>query len=254
MQRKSWPYVAGILDAEGTIVIGETNGGFYSKIKISNTNKKLMKWLVQNFGNVFYKNLNSRSNRSVLYEWNCLANQQEAFLLGVLPFLLVKKPQALTLLEFRRTESLEEKKKLCDRIKQQNQRLIENKTSFINSHNKDRFKYAAGYMDGDGGFYFGDSSHTRIYLTSIDFIIIKWFLANFGGKFYKYNSSNENHSDYFRWVLSGRKNKKLFLLGTIPYMILKREQAKNLLQIIDSSSVQTTNTREISSSEIKKES
>lgn len=230
MERKAWPYLAGLIDSEGSILIGKTNDGFYSKIKVVNTDKRLMQWLVQNFGNVFHKYEDSRGDRKAIYTWQCYAHQQESLLLGVLPYLLIKKHQALTCLEFRRTESLEEKEKLLSIMSDLNQRIVVKDTPFIVRRNKDDFKYAAGFMDGDGCFSYSADNHGRIQITSIDFIVIKWFLANFGGKFYAYEAHG-NDSKHYRWFLNGRKNKERFLLGVLPYLLLKKKQASAFLEI-----------------------
>jgi hypothetical protein len=229
MERKAWPYLAGLIDSEGSILIGKTNGSFYSKVKIVNTDKRLMRWLIQNFGNVYSK-YERDGNRRTLYTWQCYAHQQEALLLGVLPYLLNKKHQALTCLEFHRTENSGEKEKLLQHIQDLNQRRIVKQTPFKVNRNKDAYKYAAAYMDGDGCFSFSFDNHSRITIVSRDFIIIKWFLANFGGKFYTYPKVG-NNSEHYRWYLNGRKNKQRFLLGLIPYLELKKRQAIIFLEI-----------------------
>jgi hypothetical protein len=230
MERKAWPYLAALVDSEGSILIGKTSGGFYSAIKIHNTDKRLMRWLIQNFGNTYHKYEDPRGNRKPLYTWKCYAHQQESLLLGMLPYLLVKKHQALTCLEFRRTESLEEKERLFQIIQDLNQRRLIKETPFKVQRNKDAFKYAAGYMDGDGCFSFSSDNHSRIQIVSRDFIVIKWFLANFGGKFYVYKKQG-NNSEHYRWLLNGLKNKERFLLGVLPYLELKKRQASIFLQI-----------------------
>jgi hypothetical protein len=230
MERKSWPYLAGLIDSEGSILIGKVNDGFYSKIKIVNTDKRLMRWLVQNFGNTYSKHEDGRGGRLPLYTWQCYAQQQESLLLGVLPYLLVKKHQALTCLEFRRAVSLEEKEKLLMVMQDLNQRRSIKETLFKVQRNKDAFKYAAGYMDGDGCFSFSADNHSRIQVVSRDFISIKWFLANFGGKFYTYEKQG-NNSEHYRWFLNGLKNKERFLLGVLPFLELKKKQASIFLEI-----------------------
>jgi hypothetical protein len=230
MERKAWPYLAGLIDSEGSILIGKVNGGFYSKIKIANTDKRLMRWLIQNFGNAYSKFQDPRSNRKPVYTWQCYAHQQESLLLGILPYLLAKKHQALNCLEFRRTESLEEKQRLFQTQQDLNQRRVVKDTLFKVQRNKDAFKYAAGYMDGDGCFSFSADNHSRIQVVSRDFISIKWFLANFGGKFYTYEKQG-NNSEHYRWFLNGRKNKEKFLLGILPFLELKKQQAVIFLEI-----------------------
>jgi hypothetical protein len=105
-----------MVDAEGCISIGAANhitkaGNSYTaymlRIQIANTSKKLMDWLVENFGGVIYtkkRNPNQKSLK-VVYQWFTKggANGQEKFLLSIFPYLLIKREQALIALEFIRS-------------------------------------------------------------------------------------------------------------------------------------------------------
>lgn len=105
-----------MVDAEGCISIGAANhvttaGNSYTafmlRIQIANTSKKLMDWLVENFGGVVYTkkpNPNQKSPKLV-HQWFTKggASAQERFLLSILPYLLIKREQALVALEFIRS-------------------------------------------------------------------------------------------------------------------------------------------------------
>ena len=73
MERNSLPYMAGIIDSEGTISLSEitkpsNNSGFGTRLSVSvaNTDSRLMKWLTTNFGGV----ISSRSNdRGLSYQF-----------------------------------------------------------------------------------------------------------------------------------------------------------------------------------------
>src|SRR5277367_4229652 len=112
MEKKAWPYMAGIMDSEGSISISITRKksgyeGFNFMIQVSNTNRKLIDWVVSNFGGRFCAEVkkNSFSPGSKVFRWYLYGKEnQEAFLLGVAPYLVTKKNQSLLGLEFLRYE------------------------------------------------------------------------------------------------------------------------------------------------------
>lgn len=111
MERNAWPYVAGILDGEGTIALcfyrQKDRPSEYTRleIRINNTDFRLIKWLMHNFGGRFQMSANDRGfkNTRPLYSWYLSGKaNKEKFLLGVLPYLLLKREQASIALEFLR--------------------------------------------------------------------------------------------------------------------------------------------------------
>jgi hypothetical protein len=103
-------YLAGLLDGEGYFCISRTNahalnGRLYNafdlQIGVANTSEKLMKWLVSNFGQS-YRPLSQRTNtfaKKTCYQWKIERREnQELFLLAILPYLVIKKEQAKTAL------------------------------------------------------------------------------------------------------------------------------------------------------------
>jgi hypothetical protein len=63
----------------------------------------------------------------------------------------------------------------------------------------------------------------------------KWFVEHFGGEYRAKSKSSSKLSDDPGWewfVTGGYKNIERFLLGIMPYMIIKREQAKIALEYI----------------------
>lgn len=114
MERNAWPYVAGILDGEGTIALcryhQKDRPGEYTRleIRINNTDFRLIKWLMHNFGGRFQAQENDRGfkNTRILYSWYLSGkSNKEKFLLGILPHLLLKKAQAQIALDFLRLGS-----------------------------------------------------------------------------------------------------------------------------------------------------
>jgi hypothetical protein len=117
-----WPYVAGIIDGEGTLAIYHSCGRYAAEVVIPNTSFDLMKWLVGSFGgryNTFQPEDLHGYNRKLLYRWRPSGKKnREKFLLGILPYLVIKREQANILLEFERLgygeqEKREELRKRC---------------------------------------------------------------------------------------------------------------------------------------------
>lgn len=119
MKEKNWSYLAGIFDGEGYIGIsinhrGPRNGRdaaveYQARIVIVNTSLKLMKWLITNFGGVYYSRQKTEGWR-LSYNWEPKgAHNKELLLLGILPYLQIKKEQANLLLQFLRMENKSDK-------------------------------------------------------------------------------------------------------------------------------------------------
>lgn len=123
--------VAMAVDCEGCISISrvgaETKIGtpYYNynlKISIVNTSMRLMRWLVRYFGGDFYKTSLGKLGKKQCFKWSCLGGHKkvEAFLLGILPYLLIKREQALTALEYVRmtgVENPERRNELWEKMK-----------------------------------------------------------------------------------------------------------------------------------------
>jgi hypothetical protein len=100
------PYLAGILDGEGSIGYYWKLTGRYrshqSCITITNCDNDLMEWLKLKFGHVrgaFCTRKAAHTRRYVCYHWEIWGNQRvRHFLVGVLPYLIVKLEQAELLL------------------------------------------------------------------------------------------------------------------------------------------------------------
>lgn len=109
METQAWPYVAGVLDGEGTIALcvyrQKERPSEYVRleIRINNTDFRLIKWLMHNFGGRFQAQANDRGfkNTRILYSWYLSGKaNKEKFILGALPHLLLKREQAILALEF----------------------------------------------------------------------------------------------------------------------------------------------------------
>jgi hypothetical protein len=120
--KTKWSYLAALIDGEGCISIyrrlsdGEkytrtrkvkanTNpyNQFSLRISIANTNLKIMKWLIANFGGVYYQKREATDKHKAGYEWRPKGRANvEKLLLGILPYMVIKDEQAKVGLEYLR--------------------------------------------------------------------------------------------------------------------------------------------------------
>jgi len=118
--KTKWSYLAGFLDGEGNISIWRTEyernngftrpggyGHFGVRLSIVNTDIRVMNWLMEHFGGVFLmrdrRNINPIHKPSYVWRPKGKANLAK-ILLGVMPYLLLKKEQAIIALDFIRIE------------------------------------------------------------------------------------------------------------------------------------------------------
>lgn len=107
-----------------------------------------------------------------------------------------------------------------------------------------KWSYLAGFFDGEGCIHIADFVYPYakpdrlqqvyrldIHITQTDLRAAKWLLQNFGGVYYTRQGSG-NWSTAYRWVPKGKKNKEELLLGILPYLIIKREQALVALEFL----------------------
>lgn len=149
MHPKSNAYLAGILDGEGCISITSYVRTFYSasgkpyqcitdlcQISIFQTDERLMKWLVFHYGGKYYQRKPPKKypNAKIGWHWQpARGKKQELLLLSIIPYLLLKKEQAILALEYTRlglikrgpgvdNELHTKRKALADRCSRLNQR------------------------------------------------------------------------------------------------------------------------------------
>jgi hypothetical protein len=234
MERKAWPYMAGLMDTDGSIYLFADNRkdgkiGYGLIITAATTCRDLADWLVSNFGGTFIKVLNNRGfskqTPKEIFYWRLFGKErQEAFLLGVLPYLKIKKERARIALDFLRLQGWN-KEQRAELVKTCKRAKAKESDFQVSQLPKEVSGYVAGILDGDGSIY-----KTTIEIGSIEFFLVRWLLANFGGRFYTKVTANKKL--FYIWRLSGRYNKEKFLLRVLPYLIVKRDKAKELLAFL----------------------
>ena len=99
-----WAYVAGIWDGEGTVSIGRVassqNYSHSLMVQISNTNEDLINLLLERIGGKAQRR-ERQENWRTCYAWQIYADNAEAFLRAVQPYVVIKKEQVEVALKFR---------------------------------------------------------------------------------------------------------------------------------------------------------
>lgn len=109
--KAKFSYLAGIIDGEGCLTIGAGNKGnvinYNSVVMVTSTSEKLVKWLQHNFGGNYYQSGRDVPNCKPAFIWRFLRKADiEKLLLAILPYLIIKREQAILLLEFVRLPRL----------------------------------------------------------------------------------------------------------------------------------------------------
>jgi hypothetical protein len=95
-------YLAGIIDGEGCLSMGNVHTGVYTtQIYIGNTDARVIEWLYRTFGGSIALRPSPNPKHKPLWRWLASGKNLNVLLQAVLPYLIVKKEQALLLLEYR---------------------------------------------------------------------------------------------------------------------------------------------------------
>ena len=102
-------FIAGLFEGEGSISIANLVNKSWNKrtdynlkVRISNTDKQLLGWIVANYGGKIYRS--SIVNNKTVWAWAVHSRIAEKFLKDVMPYLICKKERAVLALEFRKTK------------------------------------------------------------------------------------------------------------------------------------------------------
>ena len=103
MKTEDLAYFAGIIDGEGSIYILQFRQSqpYYAGLAVYNTNRVLLEWVVEHFGGNITTKPAEKGRHKIVYLWrNGVIKDNLTILEQILPFLIVKKQQALLALEF----------------------------------------------------------------------------------------------------------------------------------------------------------
>lgn len=106
-------YLAGIIDGEGSIYIGnfssnpKTGSLYYqTNMEVTNTDKLLIDWLVENIGGrstIYTAKQTPQNSRKEVYRWIVSGNLLTHLCHLLLPYLIIKKRQCEIMIEMRKT-------------------------------------------------------------------------------------------------------------------------------------------------------
>lgn len=106
-------YMAGIIDGEGSIYIGnfscnpKTGTPYYqTNIEITNTDIGLIDWISEVFGGrrtLYTAKQTPKNSRRAVHRWIISGEQMTQLCHALLPYLIIKKPQALIMIKMRET-------------------------------------------------------------------------------------------------------------------------------------------------------
>jgi len=122
LNKEDLAYTAGIIDGEGCIkvykvnaeTINRPNNRYTLGIQVNMVDKKVVKWLHNNFGGYFYlhpANIKNHPNWRDSYRWYLQNQHCIKFLNLILKYLKIKQKQAIYALEFLKLESGDIKRK-----------------------------------------------------------------------------------------------------------------------------------------------
>lgn len=107
-------YLAGIIDGEGTLFIGNYGnkdkirgtGFFQTIIAVTTTDKCLTDWLYENFGgwkSEYTPKQRAKNCKGPVHSWKCTGDRLTHLCELMIPYLVIKKQQAMILLKMRST-------------------------------------------------------------------------------------------------------------------------------------------------------
>lgn len=119
--------------------------------------------------------------------------------------------------------------------------------------------YLAGIIDGEGHISINrnKSCPTRrlnpryqaeIIVVNTDIRLMEFLVENVGGSYYKRKKIKEHHKDTYQWKISSTTARD-FCERILPFMVLKKEQAKCIIQLYKETDY---NTRKLSAEDLNK--
>lgn len=266
-------YLAGALDGDGSfsLIKGLSSAAisplYYPMIQISNVEKEIIDLFDDFNGN---RNLRKSyvgkdgGTRKPSHQWKLEKSTKcLPFLEVIITYLIVKKQRAEFLRDYIIDNPFIRGSRRLDK-----QTLINRERSYLkmrsfndNPHtscellpiskrgivNSDLFwSYVAGLMDTDGSFSFkkeirsSGGSKSPVYtatilLSMVDCRAIYYIMNNFiGGNAMVIKSSSSTNGFCYRFSITSRKVAKIFLANIIPFIKIKKDIAKKLLDACDS--------------------
>jgi len=233
MKNRTYAYMAGLMDTDGTLgIYYKGNSGYQAGVEFYNDDKLLMEWVVSKFGGTYNIKKDLR-REAVGYRWIPSGRQHTiTFLNNIIPYLVLKRTEAEILIEFYQLtgecpESRNELMLKC-RIEKGQRGIVETDTlrALLKENPKLTRAYIAGLLDGDGNIDTYDNQVVIVF-TNMSTNLIEFLKDSVGGGAYRCKPTT------WRWQLSGIKIQELFLLSITPYLVSKKEKAKLALYVLE---------------------
>lgn len=107
------------------------------------------------------------------------------------------------------------------------------------SINSRKWSYLAGLIDGDGTILVdrnkasnGYKYHPWVCVCTTEPKLAKWLVEVFGGQFYKLRTVKDHHKTPYQWMAMGTKHIETIVNGVLPFLIMKKDRAENLLNYL----------------------
>lgn len=255
MKESAKAYLAGLLDAEGycTVVRGRIKNKYdaYScRVGIVNTYRPIMTWIVKNFGGSFRTFKNRPTHHYLTYEWTPASSKHsEKILSYIFPFLVIKKRKAEQLLKLYKLNGC-----WAPDVRQQAYELIRKcnfgsvTTDTPSFPGKLFHSYFSGFFDGEGTIVVSKKNGCKkpYYVLGIRIGNTDPRPLNRASKIYQrpVHSMKTKGLPFFMLDFSNHETQESFLVRSLPYLKIKREQALLALTIIRSHHVRDEQQRE----------
>jgi hypothetical protein len=103
-----------------------------------------------------------------------------------------------------------------------------------------KLAYLAAIIDGEGSIGFiinkkrrREKVAPRVRVTNTDLKLINWLKREFGGYIGCVNRLETEYKPCYEWIITGEQNIKPLLHAILPYLIIKRENAEEILRFYE---------------------
>ena len=248
MKETTKAYMAGLIDAEGCYSLSRHVNKlgyvmFDPEIRFTTTHLPTARWAVSNFGGAYRTNVWSTGWKTY-YQWK-IGNDRGAsdFLDLITPFIWMKKAEAEILREYFDLKGSMNKAKrelLYQRMSELKSReSVTTNTPNFSIDDKTTHAYMAGIFDGEGSAYiikYFQQFHRSFAYRAVASVantntsLTEQLVRLYGGKTRPKALRNGGRLPMFEWEVSRNAEKEQFLLSVLPYLTIKKEQAKAVLE------------------------
>lgn len=235
--------MAGIIDGDGCLTISK-HPHYEAVIQFVNESRQLMNWAVLHFGGYYRKE--SIPSGKDFYRWIMNGKlSKRKFIDTILPFLSIKRSQAEILREFLKIEreerNPEKRETFLLAIREARKSSSVETDTQVRLSDKLLYAYAAGLIDTDGhigvrtvksGEQMG-CLRIRIEVVNTHKATLEYLGHRFGGYVIHKNTPSP-WTPRHRWLVTDKKSQEKLFLALLPYLIVKRDKAKQALNLVRS--------------------